>query len=311
MLNPAPHNHTFHTGNRAGIRVTGLVAKITAATMVVEIALGWWFNSMALLADGWHMSTHAFAIGLAAFAYRAAQRYADDPRFAFGTWKIEVLASYTSALFLLGVAALMVVTSLERLASPQPIHYAEAMAVAFLGLIVNIVCAVVLGDAAEGHDHPHEHHHRDLNLRAAYLHVMADAATSVLAILALLGGMYLGWSWLDPVMGVVGAALVASWARGLLRETGGILLDAEMDQPLTGKIRQAIAAMDGSPRLIDLHLWRVGREKFACILSLESSAEAVTQSRVKSHLAQFSELAHVTVELVYSPPGSHSASSSL
>lgn len=244
-LRPWQHSHRFDTGNRAAERSTHRVLWLTASAMVLEIGAGWWFNSMALLADGWHMSSHAVAIGLSALAYAAARRYANDPRFAFGTWKIEILAGYSSALFLLGVAALMVVGSLERLWSPQPIHYREAIIVAVLGLGVNLLSAWMLGgahDHAHGpghHDHDHPHG-EDLNLRSAYVHVLADAATSVLAIAALLGGWLVGWDWLDPVMGLAGAALVAVWAKGLLADTGKVLLDREMDHPVTDEIRQGI-----------------------------------------------------------------------
>lgn len=199
---------------------------ITAVMMVIEIIAGWWFNSMALLADGWHMSSHAIAIGLSAFAYAAARKYARDPHFAFGTWKIEILCGFASAIFLLGVAALMVFGSVERIVSPEEIHYKEAIVVAVIGLIVNLVCALILGTAHNhGHDHHDDHgrhhhedhiHHHDLNLKSAYFHVIADAATSVLAIIALIGGWKYGWSWLDPVMGIVGAILVGNWAQGLL-----------------------------------------------------------------------------------------------
>ncbi len=207
------HDHQFDIGSHAAERGARAVMWITAVMMVVEIAAGWWFNSMALLADGWHMSSHALAIGLSAFAYGAARRYAKDPRFAFGTWKIEVLAGFTSAVLLLGIAALMVFGSVERILSPQPIHYQEAMLVAALGLAVNIVCAFILGgahthhDGAEhhhGHGNHHGHHHHDLNLKSAYVHVMADAATSVLAIIALAAAGSMagpGWirSWASPV----------------------------------------------------------------------------------------------------------------
>ena len=187
------HVHVFDTSNPIAERRTRQVMWLTLVMMVVEIAAGTVLRSMALLADGWHMSSHALAIGLSAFAYAAARKYAADPSFAFGTWKIEVLASYTSAIFLLGVAAAMVFGSLERLWSPQPIHYAEAMIVAVGGLAVNLVCALILGQAHDhhhghdGHHHGHDHHH-DLNLKAAYIHVVTDALTSVLAIAALLGG---------------------------------------------------------------------------------------------------------------------------
>lgn len=221
------HQHDFHAGNYAAEKSTRAVMWITATMMIVEIVAGLWFNSMALLADGWHMSSHALAIGLSAFAYAAARRYARDARFAFGTWKIEVLGGFASAIFLLGIAGLMVFASVDRIFSPQPIHFMEAMVVAALGLVINVVCARILGRAHDHHhSHGHEaHHHHDLNLKSAYTHVIADAATSVLAIVALAGGWLYGWSWLDPVMGIVGAALVAFWAKNLLVETGKVLLD--------------------------------------------------------------------------------------
>ena len=190
-LSPWTHEHVFDTGSAAAESGTRAVVWITAVMMAVEIWAGWWFNSMALLADGWHMSSHAVAIGLSAFAYAAARRYARDQRFSFGTWKIEVLGGYTSAVFLLGVAALMMFASVERILEPQAIHFPQAISIAAVGLLVNVACAVILGRAGH-HDHQdrdhHEHHHHDLNLRSAYLHVIADAATSVLAIVALAGG---------------------------------------------------------------------------------------------------------------------------
>jgi cation diffusion facilitator family transporter len=291
------HSHVFDTGSRAAERGTRLVAAITAVMMAVEIWAGWWFNSMALLADGWHMSSHAVAIGLSAVAYLAARRYAHDPRFAFGTWKMEVLGGFASALFLLGVAAMMVFASVERLVAPRPIGFQEAIVVAVVGLVVNVVCAYILGVAHEGHDHGHggDHHH-DLNLRSAYLHVLADAATSVLAIVALAGGLMFGWNWLDPLMGIVGAALVAVWAKGLLWDTGRVLLDREMDHPLVEEIRLAMALTDPGAEIADLHVWRVGKAKFACIVSLRTAA-ALTPERVRESLRPHQELVHVTVEI--------------
>ncbi|MDH5707888.1 MAG: CDF family Co(II)/Ni(II) efflux transporter DmeF, partial [Hylemonella sp.] len=258
------HDHVFDQGSAAAERGTRAVMWITAVAMVVEIAAGWWFNSMALLADGWHMSSHALAIGLAVVAYAAARRHAKDPRFAFGTWKIEVLAGFAGAILLLGVAALMVVGSIERILSPQAILYREAIVVAVLGLGVNVVCALILGQAHHhGHDHGHSHGHdhgHDLNLKSAYLHVLADAATSVLAIVALAGGWLYGWSWLDPVMGIVGAVLVALWAKGLIADTAKVLLDREMDHPVVQEIRDVVQTGPeaGDTRLTDLHVWRVG-----------------------------------------------------
>jgi cation diffusion facilitator family transporter len=300
------HEHLFDTGNRAAERGTRLVMWITAAMMIVEIIAGWWFNSMALLADGWHMSSHAFAIGLSAFAYAAARRYAGDPRFAFGTWKIEVLAGFASAIFLLGVAAMMVFASVERIFAPQSIHYQEAIIVAAIGLFVNIVCALVLGGAhaAPNHDDgAHSHsahgHHHDLNLRSAYVHVIADAATSAFAIVALAGGWSYGWSWLDPVMGIVGAVLVAIWAKNLIAQTGKVLLDREMDHPVIAEIREAVESGHeaGDTRLTDLHVWRVGKQAYACALSVVTHDAALTADRLRKQLAQHDEIVHTTIEV--------------
>lgn len=309
------HDHIFDEGSQAAERGTRLVMWITLAMMVMEIAAGWWYNSMALLADGWHMSSHALAIGLSAFAYAAARRYARDPRFAFGTWKIEILAGFASAIFLLGVALLMVVSSVERLVSPQPIAYREAIVIAIIGLVVNVVCAVILGKAhhhdhrghdhghsSEHHDHSHDHQH-DLNLKSAYVHVVADAATSVLAIVALVGGWIYGWSWLDPVMGVVGAVLVAVWAKGLLADTGKVLLDREMDHPVVDEIREVIETGDlaSTTRIADLHVWRVGKGAYACAMGLVTRDPALTAAMVRSRLAVHAEIVHTTIEIQRSP----------
>jgi len=297
------HHHLFNTGNPAAERGTRAVMWITATMMVVEIASGWWFNSMALLADGWHMSSHAFAIGMSAFAYGAARRYAQDPRFAFGTWKIEILGGFASAIFLLGVAAMMITGSVERLFSPQIIHFREAIFVAVIGLLVNVVCAVILNKARGGHHHhehgAHDHHHHDLNLKSAYLHVIADAATSVLAIIALAGGLFYGWSWLDSVMGIVGAILVASWAKGLLLDTGKVLLDREMDHPIVDEIREVIE-VPGHPdetKIVDLHVWRVGAAAYSCAISLVTRNETLAPDEVREQLRQHEEIVHTTIEI--------------
>ncbi len=286
------HEHVFDEGSHAAERGARIVMWITLAMMVVEIAAGWWYNSMALLADGWHMSSHALAIGLSAFAYSAARRYARDPRFTFGTWKIEILAGFTSAVFLLGIAALMVFSSLERILSPQPIHYREAIIVAAVGLIVNVVCAFILGGAhhnhdneAPGHHHGHDHHSHDLNLKSAYVHVIADAATSVLAIVALAGGWIYGWSWLDPAMGIVGAILVAVWAKNLIIETGKVLLDREMDHPVVEEIRGAVeTGDDADTRIVDLHVWRVGKQSYSCALSVVTGDPHLTAKQVRQQI---------------------------
>jgi cation diffusion facilitator family transporter len=307
-LSPWTHDHLFDAGNQAAERGTRAVMWITAAMMVVEIAAGWWFNSMALLADGWHMSAHALAIGLSAFAYRAARRYADDPRFAFGTWKIDVLGGFASALLLLVVAALMVTGSVERILAPQPIAYTRGHGRRRPGAGGQPGCAKILGDA-QRHDHHGRHgdheahgdhaHHHDLNLKSAYLHVIADAATSVLAIVALGGGWLFGWSWLDPVMGIVGATLVALWAKGLLVETGRVLLDREMDYPVVAEIREAVETDPdaGETRVADLHVWRVGRSAYACALTLVTHDPALTLERVREQLRVHEEIAHATIEI--------------
>jgi cation diffusion facilitator family transporter len=294
------HDHVFDAGSKAAEHGTRLVAWITAAAMVAEIFAGWWFNSMALLADGWHMSSHAAAIGLSALSYAAARRYARDPRFAFGTWKIEILGGFASAVFLLGVAALMVFGSVERFFSPLPIHYREAMLVAVLGLAVNVACALILGNAHEDdHGHGGHGHHHDLNLKSAYVHVLADAATSVLAIVALAGGLVYGWSRLDPVMGIVGATLIAVWAKNLIAETGRVLLDREMDHPVVDEIRECLES--GDTRITDLHVWRVGRQTYSCAIALVTRDETLTAQRVRETLAQHEEIAHSTIEIHFCP----------
>lgn len=299
------HSHVFDDGNPLAERNTRWAVLLTAVMMVVEIVGGWLYNSMALLADGWHMSSHALALGLSVLAYAAARRFAQDERFSFGTWKIEVLGGYSSAILLVGVAGLMLYQSVERLIAPTPIHYDQAIGIAMVGLLVNLACAWLLKDGHahhhhHGHHHEHgahdHHHHHDLNLRSAYLHVVADAATSVLAIVALFAGKLWGASWLDPVMGIVGAGLVAVWAYGLLRDSGRVLLDAEMDAPVVAEIREVIEASPVKAAITDLHVWRVGKGKYACILSLAVQGDA-TPDEFRKQLSIHEELVHVTVEV--------------
>ncbi len=297
-LDTSHHSHVFDSGNPLAELKIRWALLVTLIMMFAEICGGWLFNSMALLADGWHMSSHALALGLSVFAYAAARRLSQDIRFSFGTWKIEVLSGYTSAIFLLGVAGLMLYQSVERLISPSPIHYDQAIAIAGVGLLVNLICAWLLKDnhQHEHHEHIHSDHHHDLNLRSAYLHVLADAATSVLAIVALIGGKLWGADWLDPLMGIAGAMLVSVWAYGLLRDTCRVLLDAEMDAPVVAEIRDVIAASPISAEITDLHVWRVAKCKYACILSL-STTEDVNPSYFKQQLSIHEEIVHITVEL--------------
>ena len=280
---------------------------LTTVMMIVEIAGGWWFNSMAVLADGWHMSSHSLALGLSAFAYSFARKQAGHRHYAFGTWKVEVLGGYTSAILLLGIALLMAYQSVERLVVPQAIHYDEAIVIAVVGLAVNLVCAWWLRGHHHGHDHGHEHahehehdndhaNHQDLNVRSAYLHVLADAATSVLAILALTGGKLWGLAWLDPFMGIAGAILVAVWAQGLLRDSGRVLLDAEMDAPVVREVREVIERGAVPARITDLHIWRVGRAKYAVVVTVSTPSDASADD-FRRALGVHEELAHVTVEV--------------
>ncbi|MBB6590336.1 cation diffusion facilitator family transporter [Ralstonia solanacearum] len=377
------HSHRFVEARPRAERRTLYAVLLTAAMMVAEILGGWWTGSMALLADGWHMSTHVLALGIALAAYVIARRLGEDPRFTFGTWKIEILGSFASALLLGVVGVLVVVESVRHLLAPVDIHYNEALWVTAIGLAVNVVCALWLAGAHDhGHgpdhahgpagtrrhdddhdrdkernkerddthehetphrdhdhdrrrEHDHEHqpehdhdehrhrdhpqeaalhrrrhaahahshdahghhhpHHHDLNLRAAYLHVMADAATSVLALAALFTGKYLGLRWIDPMVGIVGALVIGQWAYGLLKRAGGVLLDRGDDPDLQDAIQRTLEAESGVV-VSDLHLWRVGPSKFACVIALASPSPQ-SPDRYKAGLAHFDTLVHVTVEV--------------
>ncbi len=310
-LSPWQHSHVFDAGNRRGEARTRAVLVVTLITMVVEIGAGWWSGSMALLADGWHMGTHALALGVAAAAYALARRHARDTRFSFGTWKIEVLGSFASALVLALVAVGIVIESAGRLWRAEPIAIEFALIVAVTGLVVNLLSAWLLHGAGEGgadaghahehahehagHAHAHEHHGHDLNLRAAYVHVLADALTSVLAIGALAGALWLGWWWLDPLVGVAGALVIGVWAVGLLRESAAVLLDREMDPALTQRIRTALES-DGDAVVADLHVWRVGRGQLAAIVCIVADAP-LAPSAYRERLAVHQQLVHVSVEV--------------
>ncbi|MDP2853443.1 MAG: CDF family Co(II)/Ni(II) efflux transporter DmeF [Smithellaceae bacterium] len=300
------HHHTFNVEKKAIETRTLIVVIITFITMVAEILFGWISNSMALLADGWHMGTHAFALGISLIAYIMARKYAKDHSFTFGTWKIEILGAYTSAIVLGLVGVIMIFSSIERMISPLNIHYNQAIFVAVLGFLVNLVCAVILnsGGHSHGHEHhyrqedehaDHKHHHEDLNLKSAYLHVVADALTSVLAIAALLGAKYYELNWLDPFMGIVGAGLIIRWSFLLLKDSGGILLEREMDNPVVNEIKKEIES-DGDSKISDLHIWKVAQDKYACIVSLVA-AKKYSIEEYKTRLKNVHELAHVTIEI--------------
>jgi len=283
-------------------RRTQWVVALTVVMMVAEIAGGTWYGSMALVADGWHMATHAAALGIATIAYRYARRHADDPRFSFGTGKVGDLAGFASAVSLAIVALLIGAESLHRLLHPQNIDFLQAGAIAVLGLVVNLVSALLLKhdhDHDDDHDEDapahHDHAHQDTNLRAAYLHVLADALTSVLAILGLLAGRYLGWIWMDAVAGLLGAAVIAHWSIGLARAAGRNLLDSQDDSELEQAVRRQLASAPGQAAINDLHLWRLGPGQFGLIASMRGSSPA-TADQYRQALANLPQLKHVTIE---------------
>lgn len=291
------HPHLFHDDKRAVEKQTLAVVVLTFLCMVVEIVFGWLANSMALLADGWHMGTHAFALGISLLAYVLARRQAMDQRYAFGTWKIEILGAYSSAIVLGLVGAAMVVTSLQRFLRPLPIRFGPALLVAAIGLAVNLLSAAILNfpRSGSGQAPGRDPRAEDLNLKSAYLHVLADAATSLLAIAALLAAQRFGWNWLDPAAGIVGAALILNWSLVLLRQTSAILLDRQMGSPLVAAVRARLEE-DGQARVSDIHLWKVGQDKYACIVSL-ATERSCPPDDYKERLRDFSELVHVTIEL--------------
>lgn len=291
------HEHVFlghrHARNE---RQTWIVIGLTGAMMVGEIVGGILFGSMALLADGLHMSTHAGALLIGALAYLFARRHARNPRFAFGTGKFGDLAAFTSAIVLAMIALLIGYEATTRLISPVPIAFREAIPVATLGLVVNLASAWLLQDDDHHHhneDH-HHHAHRDHNLRAAYVHVLADAATSLMAIFGLLAGWLLGWVWMDAVMGIVGALVIANWSYGLVRNAGAVLLDVTAQPRLAAEIR-GLLETDGD-RVTDLHLWRVGPGHVGAIVSLVSHAPKAP-AHYKARLGHLSGLAHLTIEV--------------
>lgn len=294
------HAHQFDEGNPLAQKRILLATILTAVMMLLEVIGGWIYNSMALLADGWHMSSHMLALGLAYFAYRSARHYEHDARFSFGTWKIEILAGYSSAILLMVVAIFMAFQSIERLLNPIDIHYNQAIPIAILGLVINLICAWLLHDDDHHHHHhehenEHAHTHHDLNQKAAFMHVVADAVTSVFAIIALFAAKYLDWGFLDAVLGIAGSILVAKWAIGLIKETGKTLLDAEMDHPVVEEIREVIAEFS-VVEITDLHVWKVGKGKFSCILALATDSN-LNADQVRKALSIHDEIVHISVEI--------------
>ena len=301
------HDHVFlgaqHDRNE---RRTRFVVALTAAMMVGEIVAGWAFGSMALLADGWHMGTHAAALGIASLAYLFARRQAGNAHFTFGTGKFGDLAAFSSAIILTLIAAQIAYESVVRLFHPVPIVYGEAIAVAGLGLAVNLLSAWLLRDDHDhhhGHDHDHAHdhshgHHHDNNLRAAYVHVLADAATSLLAIGALVLAMLSNWVWADPAVGIIGSLVIASWAYGLIRASGAVLLDVNADNDLEGIIRSRIESK--GDRVTDLHLWQIGPGHRAAVISVVSD-HPLPPATYKRRLGGLRGLSHITVEVEACP----------
>ncbi len=310
------HDHMFlGAGHERSERAVWAVIALCAAMMVAEIVGGLMFGSIALVADGLHMSTHAGALLLAALAYAYARRRADDPRFTFGTGKFGDLAGFASAIVLAMIAALVAYEAIGRFFVPTPIAFAQAIPIAVLGLAVNALSAWLLSrghDHGHGHAHDHEHEesghvgdvepvhakngavHRDNNMRAAVIHVMADAAVSICVIVGLLLARGFGWLWMDPLAGLLGAGVIASWSAGLIRDAGAVLLDMNPDRRLTEKLRRAIEREGDS--VVDLHLWRLGPGHLGAILSIETASER-DAGHYRETATSVGRFSHLTIEI--------------
>jgi len=285
------HSHNFVINNDKGKKRTQYVLILTAITMIAEIIAGSVFGSMALLADGWHMGTHVAAFLITIYAYHYASKHADNPAYTFGTGKVGVLGGFASAIALAVVALVMLIESMQRFIDPQVIQFNAAIGVAIIGLSVNIISAFLLKD--EHHHHGHDHH--DHNLHAAYMHVLADALTSLLAIIALLSGKYFGWNWLDPMMGIVGAIIITRWSYGLLKQTSPILLDGSIDEEYQLAVKNTIEN-DSDNRISDIHIWKVSANHYAAMISLVTHTPKPIE-HYKELLRDFHKLSHTTIEV--------------
>ncbi|MFN1580264.1 CDF family Co(II)/Ni(II) efflux transporter DmeF [Vibrio rotiferianus] len=295
------HSHDFVSHNQKGEKRTLYVLILTVTTMVVEIAAGTMFGSMALLADGWHMGTHAAAFCITLFAYRYAKQNANSDRFSFGTGKVSVLGGFTSAIALGIVALMMMVESIHRLFNPENIQFNEAIMVAVIGLVVNLASMLLLQDHHHhghdhhdhhSHDHEHEHHH-DHNLTAAYFHVLADTLTSLLAIVALIVGKFYGWVWLDAMMGIVGAVVIGKWTLGLMKQTAPVLLDESINKSYQDEITETLAPY---AEIVDLHIWKVSGHHYSAAIALKNHSDK-TLDEFKQLLSKFDKIHHLTLEV--------------
>ncbi len=288
------HSHDFVSHNQKGEKRTLYVLILTVTTMVVEIAAGTMFGSMALLADGWHMGTHAAAFCITLFAYRYAKQNAHNDRFSFGTGKVSVLGGFTSAIALGIVALMMMVESIHRLFNPESIQFNEAIMVAVIGLVVNLASMLLLQDHHHhGHDHHDHEHHHDHNLTAAYFHVLADTLTSLLAIVALIVGKFYGWVWLDAMMGIVGAVVIGKWTLGLMKQTAPVLLDESIDKNYRKEIRKSL---DPYAEVVDLHIWKVSGHHYSAAIALKNKSDK-TLDEFKQILTKFDKIHHLTLEV--------------
>ena len=300
------HEHSFgQDKKRSSETRTIIVILITASMMCIEIVAGLAYGSMALLADGLHMASHAAALSITAYAYFFARKRAHDRSFSFGTGKVNSLGGFTGAILLLIFALMMVYESIHRLLKPEDILYNQAILVAVIGLIVNGACMFILGhdEHHHGHDHHghdhhgHDHHGHDHNLRAAYLHVLADTLTSFLAIIALLAAKFYAWNWLDPIIGIFGAILITKWAIGLLKQTGNALLDRQGPDQLIKRVEKVIKSMPSKPEIVDLHIWLIGPNIFSAAITVLADEKNCASCIIKSEIKYIPEIVHTTIEV--------------